>query len=94
MDPQLHRLHYLLLGYLLGQARTQAGLDLPTAAARSGQPVERLESLEAGDTPADWWEVRALVASYGLDLVAFSEVFDQRVTALAAPLPNLVPTRH
>lgn len=94
MDPYLHRLQHQLLGYLLSQARTQAGLDLPTAAARWGQPVERLEAIEAGNESADWWEVRALVASYGLDLVAFSEVFDQRVTALAAPLPNMVPTRH
>jgi hypothetical protein len=93
MDPQLHRLHFLLLGYLLNQARLQAALDLPTAAARWGQAVERLEALEAGE-PVDWWEVRTLIAGYGLDFVAFAEVYDQRATALSAPLPNLVPTRH
>lgn len=94
MDPQLHRLQYLLLGYLLSQARTQAGLDLPTAAARWGQPVERLEAIEAGSEPADWWDVRNLVLAYRLDFLVFAQDYDRRAAVVCAPVPNLVPTRH
>jgi len=89
MDPNLRRLQHQLLGFLLHQARIQAELDLEAAAARWGQPVERLKALEAGDTPADWWDVRGLILAYRLDFLVFAQEYDCRAAALCAPVPDL-----
>lgn len=89
MDPHLQRLQHQLLGFLLRHARIQAALDLEAAAARWGQPVERLEAIEAGNEPADWWDVRGLILAYQLNFVAFAQDYDRRAAALCAPVPNL-----
>lgn len=89
MDPYLHRLQHQLLGYLLSQARTQAALDPEAAAAHWGQPVERLEAIEAGNESADWWDVRNLVLAYRLEFVVFAQEYDRRAAALCAPVPDL-----
>ncbi len=89
MDQLLHHLQHRLLGYLLSQARLQAALDLPTAAACWGQPIERLEAIEEGRERADWWDVRTLLHVYQLNFVAFAQDYDRRAAALCAPVPDL-----
>lgn len=94
MDPYLHRLQHQLLGYLLSQARSQSELDLEAAAARWGQPVERLKAIEEGSEPADWWDVRSLILAYRLDFLVFAQDYDRRAAALCAPVPDLRVAAH
>jgi hypothetical protein len=85
----LRLLEHHLLAYLLRCARAQAGLDLAEAATQWGHTSERLEAFEAGTDPPDWWDVRSLLAVYGLSFPAFSDEYDGRLAVASAPLPNL-----
>ena len=85
----LRLLEHYLLAYLLRCARAQANLDLAEAAARWEQSSERLEALEGGIDPPDWWDVRSLLTVYGLSFPAFAEEYDRRLAVAGAPLPNL-----
>ncbi|TDR45609.1 helix-turn-helix protein [Tahibacter aquaticus] len=85
----LRLLEHHLLAYLLRCARVQADLDLTEAASRWGQTRERLEAVEAGTDPPDWWDVRSLLAVYGLSFPAFSDEYDRRLAVAGTPLPNL-----
>lgn len=73
-----------LLAHLLSETRLQAGLDIPTVAARWGEKPSRLRQVEAGDCVLDWWEIRRLLAVYGRDLLAFVTEFEDRLAALGA----------
>lgn len=85
----LRLLEHHLLAYLLRCARAQANLDLAEVATRWGQARERLEAIEAGIDPPDWWDVRSLLAVYGLSFPAFADEYDRRLAVASAPLPNL-----
>lgn len=71
-----------LLAQLLIEARSQSGLDIATAATLWGENSSRLRQVEAGECVLDWWELRALLAVYGLTLLAFVTDFEARLAAL------------
>ena len=81
-----------LLAHLLTEGRLQAGLDLATAAERWGHSPDHLKATEAGNAVPDWWQLRSLLAVYGLDFTAFVVAFEARLAALgAAPAPDEDP---
>ena len=77
VTPERH-----LLAQLLTEGRLQAGLDIATAATLWGESPARLSQVEAGECVLDWWELRALLAVYGLTLLAFVTDFEARLAAL------------
>lgn len=85
----LRLLEHHLLAYLLRCAREQANLDLVEAASRWGQTRERLEAVEAGTDPPDWWDVRSLLGVYGLSFPAFADEYDRRLAVAGATMPSL-----
>ena len=65
------------VGERLIRFRTQAGLDLETAAAQLGVDAERLEHAESGETALTEDELRRLASTYGVDP---TEIFGGRIT--------------
>ena len=69
----------LEVGERLVRFRSQAGLTVEAAAARSGVGTERLEQAEAGATALSEAEIAQLAAAYGVDT---TEIFGGRITPL------------
>ena len=65
------------IGERLVRFRTQAGLDVETAARTTGIGTDRLEVAESGHLPLTEDELAALASAYGVDV---TEIFGGRIT--------------